>query len=217
MPLAESNGSNERGPSDYDVGSSLSAAVSWDIPGPEGGVLKKTFAGWSADSILYCRTAPPVNVVTGNNPFPYVSLSGPNSVQRPNVVPGAPLYLHPPGSPGGKVINSAAFSAPAPATAQGNLGRNALRGFGATQWDLTLRRQFRFYEHFSLQVRGDFFNILNHPNFGAPINYLTSPQLGEATQTLNNFLGGGGQNGGLTPLYQIGGPRSIQLALKLQF
>jgi hypothetical protein len=54
-------------------------------------------------------------------------------------------------------------------------------------------------------------------NFGAPINYLTSPQFGEATQTLNNFLGGGGQNGGLTPLYQIGGPRSIQLALKLQF
>jgi hypothetical protein len=46
---------------------------------------------------------------------------------------------------------------------------------------------------------------------------LTSPQFGEATQTLNNFLGGGGQNGGLTPLYQIGGPRSIQLALKMQF
>ena len=217
VPLAESSGSNERGPSDYDVRSSLSGAVSWDIPGPERGVLKKAFAGWSADSIFYSRTAPPVNVVTGNNPFPYVSLSGPNSVQRPNVVPGVAFYLHPPGAPGQKVINSAAFSAPIHATAQGNLGRNALRGFGATQWDLTLRRQFRFSEHFSLQVRGDFFNILNHPNFGAPINYLTSPQFGEATQTLNNFLGGGGQNGGLTPLYQIGGPRSIQLALKLQF
>jgi len=217
VPLAESSRSNERGPSDYDIRSSLSGAVSWDIPGPESGVLKKTFAGWSVDSILYFRTAPPVNVVTGDNPFPYVSLSGPNSVQRPNVVPGVPLYLHPPGAPGGRVLNAAAFSAPVPATAQGNLGRNALRGFGATQWDLTLRRQFRLYEHFSLQVRGDFFNILNHPNFGAPINYLTSPQFGEATQTLNNFLGGGGQNGGLTPLYQIGGPRSIQLALKMQF
>jgi len=30
-------------------------------------------------------------------------------------------------------------------------------------------------------------------------------------------LGSGGQNGGLNPLYQIGGPRSVQLALKLQF
>jgi hypothetical protein len=217
VPLAESSGTNERGPSDYDVRSSFSGAVSWDIPGPVSGVLKKTFAGWSADSILYSRTAPPVNVVTGNNPFPYISLLGPNSVQRPNVVPGVPFYLYPPDAPGRKVINSAAFSAPVPASVQGNLGRNALRGFGATQWDLTLRRQFRLYEHLLLQVRGDFFNTLNHPNFGAPINYLTSPQFGEATQTLNNFLGGGGQNGGLTPLYQIGGPRSIQLALKMQF
>jgi hypothetical protein len=60
-------------------------------------------------------------------------------------------------------------------------------------------------------------NVLNHPNFGSPINYLSSPQFGQSTQTLNNYLGGGGQSGGLNPLYQIGGPRSIQLALKLQF
>ena len=104
-----------------------------------------------------------------------------------------------------------------PASGQGNLGRNALRGFGATRWDLTLRRQFRLTERFSLQARGDFFNILNHPNFGSPISFLTSPQFGESTQMLANYLGAGGQNGGLNPLYQIGGPRSIQLALKLQF
>src|SRR5262249_28722067 len=100
---------------------------------------------------------------------------------------------------------------------QGNLPRNALRGFGATQWDMTLRRQFRFTERISLQARSDFFNILNHPNFGSPINFQTSPQFGQSTQTLNAYLGSGGQNGGLNPLYQIGGPRSIQLALKLQF
>jgi hypothetical protein len=104
-----------------------------------------------------------------------------------------------------------------PATAQGDLGRNALRGFGATQWDITVRRQFRFTERLGLQVRGDFFNILNHPNFGSPINFLTSPQFGQSTQMLANYLGSGGQSGGLNPLYQIGGPRSIQLALKLQF
>jgi len=34
---------------------------------------------------------------------------------------------------------------------------------------------------------------------------------------LNNSLGAGGQSGGLSPLYQIGGPRSIQLAVRLQF
>jgi hypothetical protein len=72
-------------------------------------------------------------------------------------------------------------------------------------------------ERFSLQSSADMFNIFNHPNFGAPINYMTSPQFGQSTQTLNSWLGGGGQSGGLNPLYQIGGPRSVQLALKLQF
>jgi hypothetical protein len=144
-------------------------------------------------------------------------LSGADSVQRPNVVPGVPFYLYPSGAPGGKIINAAAFATPVPATAQGDLGRNALRGFGATQWNITLRRQFRFTERVALQVRGDFFNILNHPNFGSPINFLTSPQFGQSTQMLNNYLGSGGLNSGLNPLYQIGGPRSIQLALKLQF
>jgi hypothetical protein len=157
-----------------------------------------------------------VNVVTGNNAF-NVLFSGPFSVQRPDVVPGVPFYLDQSGAPGGKVINPAAFTTPVPATAQGDLGRNALRGFGGTQWDITLRRQFRFAERFSLQFRGDFFNLLNHPNFGSPINYLTSPQFGQSTQMLNNYLGSGGQSGGLNPLHQIGGPRSIQLALKLQF
>ncbi len=83
--------------------------------------------------------------------------------------------------------------------------------------DITLRRHFHFTEKLGLQFRSDFFNILNHPNFGSPINYMTSPQFGQSTQMLNNYLGSGGQSGGLNPLYQIGGPRSIKLALSLHF
>jgi hypothetical protein len=100
---------------------------------------------------------------------------------------------------------------------QGDLGRNVLRGFDTAEVDLTLRRQFRLYERLSLQARADLFNIFNHPNFGPPINYLTSPQFGQATQMLGASLGAGGASGGLNPLYQIGGPRSVQLALKLIF
>jgi hypothetical protein len=82
--------------------------------------------------------------------------------------------------------------------------------------DLTLRRQFKLRERLSLQARADLFNIFNHPNFGPPINYLSSPLFGQSTQMLGASLGSGGQNGGLNPLYQIGGPRSAQLALKLR-
>jgi hypothetical protein len=116
------------------------------------------------NSIVYARTAPPVNVVTGKV-LPNTLFSGANSVQRPNVVPGVPLYLYGP-YPGGKAINPAAFTMPVPATAQGNLSRNALRGFNATQVDFTLRRMF-MSERFSLQSSADMFNIFNHPNSGS--------------------------------------------------
>jgi hypothetical protein len=104
-----------------------------------------------------------VNVVTGLDPFNTGFLEGAFGIARPNLVLGVPLYLES-GAPGGKIINAAAFSIPA--TGQGDLGRNALSGFGATQFELTLRTLFRLTERVSLQARGDLFNIFNHPNFG---------------------------------------------------
>jgi hypothetical protein len=214
VPPSHSSSSTEWGPSDYDIRHTFSGAVSYDIPGPSDGSMKKLVEDWSIDSIVYARSAPPVNVVTGKNPFGG-ALSGASSVQRPNVVSGVPFYLDQSSAPGGQVINPAAFSIPT--SDQGDLGRNALRGFGAFQWDMTVRRQFRVTSGFSFQARVDIFNVLNHANFGSPVNYLSSPQFGQATQMLNSSLGSGGQSGGLSPLYQIGGPRSVQLALKLQF
>ncbi|MDX6461487.1 MAG: hypothetical protein QOE55_5184, partial [Acidobacteriaceae bacterium] len=205
---------SERGSSDYDIRQTFSGAVSYDIPSPDIGIWRSIFGIWSTDSIVYARTAPPVNVVTGLDPFGGF-LSGASSVQRPDRVPGVPLWIGDRNAAGGKEINAAAFRMPI--TVQGDLGRNALRGFGAAQVDLTLRRQFELPQRFSLQARADFFNLFNRPNFGGPINYLSSPLFGESTLILASYLGTGGQSGGLNPLYQIGGPRSVQLALKVQF
>ncbi|HVM75738.1 MAG TPA: TonB-dependent receptor [Candidatus Saccharimonadales bacterium] len=215
VPPGNAASSQEHGSSDYDIRQTFSGAVSYNIPAPGSGVWKSILGNWSTDSIVYVRTAPSVNVVTGQNPFGGY-LSGASSVQRPDLVSGVPLWIADPNVAGGKRINKAAFATPT-GPVQGNLGRNALRGFGATQIDLTLRRQFRLRERLSLQARADFFNLFNHPNFGPPTNYLTSPLFGQSTQMLGASLGSGGQNGGLNPLYQIGGPRSAQLALKLVF
>jgi hypothetical protein len=99
---------------------------------------------------------------------------------------------------------------------QGDFGRNVLRGFGAWQADFAVQRQFHFTERLGLRFRAEFFNIFNHPNFGSPNNTLSSPLFGHSTQMLATSLAGPA-NAGFNPLYQIGGPRSIQLALKLQF
>src|SRR6201987_3075213 len=87
VPLGLSPSSTERGPSDYDIRNTFSGAVSYDIPGPGSGVLKQVFGNWSTDSILYVRSAPTLNVVTGQNPFAGSVFSGASSVQRPDVVP----------------------------------------------------------------------------------------------------------------------------------
>jgi len=62
------------------------------------------------------------------------------------------------------------------------------------------------------------FNVLNHPNFGPPVPDISQPNFGLSTQMLGqNLTGGNTGAGAFNPLYQIGGPRSIQLALKLTF
>lgn len=202
----------DRGNSDFDIRHSFTAGVTYDLPTPGAQkALRAAFGGWSVESFILARSAPPVDVVSGIFFADGVALD-----PRPNVISGVPLVLHGSQYPGGKIFNSAAFTA-APVGQQGNFGRNVLRGFRATQADVAFQRQFHLTEQLGLRFRSELFNILNHPNFGSPNNSLTSPLFGHSTQTLASSLGSGGANGGFNPLYQIGGPRSVQLALKLLF
>jgi hypothetical protein len=97
-----------------------------------------------------------------------------------------------------------------------------MRGFGAYQWDFAVHRDFGIHELVKLQFRAEMFNVLNHANFGQPNGDLGSstvlnPTFGKSTMMLGQSLGGTIGSGGFDPLYQIGGPRSIQFALKLFF
>lgn len=211
-----------RGPSDFDIRHSVSAGVTYQLPGLRStGVSCALLCGWSLQTVVQARSAPPVNV-------DYQSLSYPGqSVDvRPDVVPGVPVYLHGPQSqyPGGKAFNPAAFTTPPidPNTQQvlrqGDVGRNALRGFGAAQWDFAVHRDFPIREGIKLQFRCEMFNVLNHPNFGNPIGNLNNTsQFGRSTQMLGRSLDQSSGGAGFNALYQIGGPRSVQAALKVFF
>jgi Carboxypeptidase regulatory-like domain/TonB dependent receptor len=205
----------DRGNSDFDIRHTFNMALTYDIPAPRGARWAHAVLGdWSIDSLLTARSAPPLNVA-GLTVF----IGGTRFSGRPNLVPGVPVYLTGPQFPGGVALNPAAL-VNNPAGQQGNLARNQLRLFGEWQENFALRRQFKLHENVALQFRAEFFNIFNHPNFGNPtFQNLTvgSPLFGQSTQTLATSLGTGGQQGGFSPLYQIGGPRSTQLALKLTF
>jgi hypothetical protein len=91
------------------------------------------------------------------------------------------------------------------------------------QWDFAVHRDFPIRETVKLQFRAEMFNLLNHPNFAPPVGDLqlpsaVNPLFGQSTQMLGQSLAGGFIGAGaFDPLYQLGGPRSIQLALKLFF
>jgi hypothetical protein len=211
LPVTRTDPKIDRGSSDSDVRHSFSAAITYDLPNWSGhSVINAMLLDWSADAIFRARTATPVNVVF------FSRLFGVAAVKRPNLVAGVPVYVDDPTVAGGRRINRSAFVAPPP-NQQGAVGRNSLRGFPFSQLDFSLRRRFKLTERYALQLRADFFNLFNHPNFGDPDSLLESATFGQSVQMLGQSLGSGGIETGFSPLYQIGGPRSMQVVLKLQF
>jgi hypothetical protein len=140
------------------------------------------------------------------------------------------VYISDPNVPGGKRLNAAAFTIPS-VLRQGSEGRNSIRGFPLVQVDVAIRRQFSINEHLRLQFRAEGFNVINHPNFGNPLNTIgncngstpCSPAygFGIAQAMLNQSMGANGNTAeygnGFGSLYQVGGPRSFQLSMKLEF
>ena len=215
-------GDPNRGNSSFDIRNALTAGVTYDVPAPHWiGFMKPILGGWSAESFVLARSAAPVDLSDTN----FSSLNSGVTINiRPDLVPGQPLYLYGAQYPGGKAFNPNAFTDPpvdgntGNPLRQGALGRNALRGFGATQWDFAIHRQFPIHEAWKLQFRAEMFNVLNHPNFGPPNSGFGGIGFGRSSQTLNQSLSNASLgSGGFSPLYQIGGPRSIQVALKLAF
>jgi len=223
------NSSTNRGPSDFDIRHAFSAGVTYDIPTPKvNSLIKAILRAWSLESVIQARSAPPVDT---SDQLLGVILFNAQTVIRPDLVPGIPLYLFGSQYPGGKIFNNTPNQGgpgcvgpfcPPPTGAggvplrQGNIARNALRGFGATQWDFAVHREFAIHESIKLQFRAEMFNVLNHPNFAQPTGDISSATFGRSTQMLGQG-GLGNVSGAFNSLYQIGGPRSIQFALKLTF
>jgi hypothetical protein len=206
LPGSKFDPNADRASSDFDVRHSLVAAITYDLAGhAENRVADTLLRDWSIDAVFRARTAFPVNILTGKRLLTVFGAS------RPDLVAGVPLYIDDASVAGGRRINRAAFSLPPP-TRQGSLGRNALHGFPATQLDLAVNRRFALTERWKLQLRAEFFNLFNHPNFADPETNLSAGALfGQSLVMLGRSLAD------LNSLYQIGGPRSTQLALRLQF
>src|SRR5262249_13680006 len=127
---------------------------------------------------------------------------------------GLPVWIDDANAPGGKRLNPAAFAAPTGYT-QGNLGRNVIRGFNALQLDAAIRRQIQIGERLRLHIAAQAYNSLNHPNCANPSAQeganLASANFGYANRMLYQGFAG------TSSIYSNGGPRMMELTLRLQF
>jgi hypothetical protein len=206
-----------KGLSDFDVRNNFTAAVSYELSAPERGKFAhRLLEGWAVDGLVMARGGLPISILSPGGVIGDV----PQNVMA-DLVPGQRIWISDSTVPGGKYINSNAFTAP-PVGQIGDFPRNALRNFGMDQTDLALRRRFDISERVKLDFRAEYFNLFNHPMFAiASINTLISlADFGHATETLNEYISGnlpGYQGGIIAPQYSMGGPRSGQFTLKLIF
>jgi hypothetical protein len=102
-----------------------------------------------------------------------------------------------------------------------------LHGPTYKNWDFAIYKDTSLGERVKLQLRADFFNLLNHPNFANPFlpAFIADPgAAGFAVSGSGREVGGGGYPLTATgdvgignPFLGGGAPRGIQLALKVSF
>jgi Carboxypeptidase regulatory-like domain len=153
------------GPSPNDITHHLVVNFVYELPFGPGkkwlnrNRLQSLLGGWSLGSVTTIQSGPPFDVITQTNNCNCFS-AGP---QRPNVI-SSPNLANPSVA---EWFNPAAFAQPAAFTF-GNAGVGLLRAPGLINVDVSLLRNFAITERTRVELRGDFFNVLNHTNLGVP-------------------------------------------------
>jgi hypothetical protein len=217
---------NERSNSGFDVRQRFSWL--WNYRIPEAHSMHMLTGGWSASGVVSLATGMPFTVLDYSN----FNNTG-EFYERPDLV-GNPFAGT---SSPANFLNLSAFAAPCNWNASlagcdtttpnfhfGNSPRNKFYGPHYRNFDFSLTKDTKLGERVHMQLRADFFNIFNHPNFANPLlpsfnvlwnNTGVDPNTGRGlgffplavtpdVGAQNPFLGGGG-------------PRDIEVALRFSF
>jgi outer membrane receptor protein involved in Fe transport len=204
--------------SDFNVPNYFALSGTWGLPfdklwesGP-----KRLTKGWNLYPIISYQSGTPLDIrarLTTSPTKPGPSGVGDSSLVRANLV--APIVDYSPetlqtiaGKTGNYYFNPADFSTaglstinaltnPASAT-YGTLGRNAFTGPHIINANIAIGKSIAIYgDRAKVEIRGEFFNVLNHAEFSNPSTSITSSAFGQVSAT--------------------GDPRIIQLAARFVF
>jgi hypothetical protein len=188
----------DKGNSSYDARHVFTGNFAYQLPFGR----HRWYGGWMWSGIATARSGLPLNASVTRKATDVLD-GNVLATERPDLVPGVPLYLDY-GSTG-MWLNPAAFAVPAKG-AWGNLGRNVLRAPGLFQVDTALSKRIPIRERVGIDFGVEAFNIMNHPQLGAPsANISSTTSFGRILSTVNSSPVGAGT------------PRQIQFMLRLNY
>lgn len=198
----------DTGPADFNHTNAFSLSYVMPLPtlhGTSNRFVRTTLGGWEWSGILSAQSADTLTILAGTDNSK-TGLGGDrvNFVGNPSQL-GQGAHANPTSCSSSvpfcvPYLNTSLFALP-PVGQFGNIGKGAIAGPGSWEWDMGIFKNFyplSSDEHFHLQLRGEFFNIFNHPNLGNPNTSFVGSNFGQIT-------------------YQANTPRVIQLAMKLFF
>jgi hypothetical protein len=236
QPTNSLNPAGERGNSSFDIRNRFTWNLSYVLP-RMGGSLPKLKNGWGVDAVTNLQNGQPFHL---NYDFEGDYSGAGEGFDRPDVV--GPIHY---GSLPNNFLDLSSFAAPCtfvaaptdlggseadclPGTRHfGDLGRNSLRGPSFKEFNFSVFKNTAITERVNLELRAEFFNLLNHPNFSNPLlpNFIADPRAPNADPT-NGPLGrqtgpypltATGDVGIGNPFLGGGGPRGVQFAAKITF
>jgi hypothetical protein len=188
------NAKNWKGPAGFDVPQRFVASYVYEIPGKTGSRLANAIvSNWSLSGIVSVDNGVPYSARLSADAANIGTVPGryeefPNLVGNPYTIPNRQPQ---------QWFNTAAFQVPSLGTF-GGAGRNILRTDGIKSWNASVQKQWPLAEKRWIELRGEFFNILNRTSFGYPGFIADSPQFGKQSTT---FVSG----------------RQVQIAVKIHF
>ncbi len=194
----------DRGLSDFDARNRFVVSGLYELPFK----ANRLVSGWQLSLIETLQSGNPLNFHLSNTSFTGAATLRPNIAG--NITTGwGPATVGSAATSITYIDNPAVFinqgTTPGTTLGFGDLGRNVVTGPGFADTDIAIVKNTRIRERLNFQIRGDVYDIFNHPNFNNPVTTIGSSTLGIITV------------GTRTPAGDFGSSRQIQLALKLQF
>jgi hypothetical protein len=194
LPIYEPNYKRlDTGPSDYDHRNVVSISYVWSLPKFKGGNAAARYAvnGWQTNGIFFFRSGDPLTVTGAGN-------SGTNLGRERGVWNGQNAYggtaCAAVTTPCKSYLNPTNFSAnPSFKTnlplSYGNIVKGSFVGPQFADWDVSIMRHFPIHEAVQVEFRAEYFNVLNHTNFGDPTASVTNGAFGRVTAANDPRIG----------------------------